>query len=555
MRKLIIAIACCIVLLLLGYAGHRGYQVWKQNHLMQMAKAFAAKPDINNELLCLQQVLRANPRNLEACRMMAALTEAARSPGALIWRQRVVELSPQSVEDRLALARAAMIFKDYTIATNTLNGLPESAKNTADYHNLAGVIAVSLGQTDDAAKHFSEAARLEPGNPVPQVNLAVVRLHGSNSLDMAEARIDLRRISQSATNASLRAQATRELVVDALRFKDNANALALSQELTQPTNTLFSDKLLRLDVLKETKNAGLNAATTQCQHEAAANSAKLSEMTTWLMLRSSPAAALTWLHSLPNATQTNQPAALLIGQCQILTHDWNGLQASLAKQNWSELEFVRHAFMARALREQKLDAASTAEWELALKYASNQKSTLISLFKLAAQWNWVNEAEEILWTVVNRYPEEPWAAQALQKALIVGGRTRPLMQLFSIELKRSPADLELKNNLAMVAMLLDAQELNPYALASEVYAKAPQNPSYVSTYAFSLYLQKKYADALKVMQKLSPQALNDPGIAGYYGLILKATGDNAKAQSYLNWTTKAQLLPEERKLFEQAQNR
>jgi len=65
-------------------------------------------------------------------------------------------------------------------------------------------------------------------------------------------------------------------------------------------------------------------------------------------------------------------------------------------------------------------------------------------------------------------------------------------------------------------------------------------------------LQKQSAEALKVMQKLAPQELNDPSVAGYYGLILKATGDSAKAKAYLGWTTKAKLLPEERKLFNQA---
>ena len=110
----------------------------------------------------------------------------------------------------------------------------------------------------------------------------------------------------------------------------------------------------------------------------------------------------------------------------------------------------------------------------------------------------------------------------------------------------------MKNNLAMTALLLDAQELKPYDLAREVYQKSPTNASYVSTYAFSLYLQGKNAEALKVMQTLKPQQLQNPSIAGYYGLILKATGDRARARTYLDWAAKAQLLPEEKKLFDQA---
>ena len=88
MRKSIIIIAGCIVALLLGYTGYRGYQVWKQNHWLVMANDFAAKGDIRSEMLCLQQALRLNPQNLEACRLMANLADALHSPGAQIWRQR-----------------------------------------------------------------------------------------------------------------------------------------------------------------------------------------------------------------------------------------------------------------------------------------------------------------------------------------------------------------------------------------------------------------------------------------------------------------------------------
>jgi predicted Zn-dependent protease len=126
------------------------------------------------------------------------------------------------------------------------------------------------------------------------------------------------------------------------------------------------------------------------------------------------------------------------------------------------------------------------------------------------------------------------------------------MMLYSQELKRAPSNLGVKNNLAVTALLLDAQELKPHDLASEVYQKAPTNAAFASTYAFSLYQQEKYPEALKIMSNLKPHELDDPSIAGYYGLILKATGDPAKARSYLDWSSRGKLLPEEKKLFDSA---
>jgi cytochrome c-type biogenesis protein CcmH/NrfG len=502
MRKTIIVLSCLLAVLLLGYTGYRGYQVWKQKHGMAMARSYLGKADMRNTILALQEVLKTNPRNIEACRMMAGLTEAARSRAALVWRQRVLELNPNSFEDRLALAQAALVFQDYPLATNTLAGVAEADKKTATYHNIAGTAALEGGHPDEAEAHFSESVRLDPANPIPLVSLAVVRLHRTNALDMAEARITLQRVIMTSTNAALCSQARRELIVDALRFNDTSTALNLSQDLARQTNGNFTDKLLRLNVLMKTHSTEFKPTLAEYQHEAATNSAKLFDLANWQINQLSPAAALGWLQSLPMQTKTNQPAALLTAQCQISAKDWKGAQSFLQNQNWTELEFERHAFLARSLREQGLEESSKAEWQLALNGANGKKVDLNALFREAAQWNWSSEAEQVLWTLVNSFPDEQSAAQELRHAFIVEGRTRSLLQLISIQLRRNPSDVALKNDLAMVALLLNDQDVKPYDLAREAYQKDSKNPSIVSTYAYSLYLQQKPAEALKVMQQL-----------------------------------------------------
>ena len=550
MRKVLLIVLVLGILALGGYGGYRGYMSLRQAHLIKQAQHYLTKSDARRALLCLERVLRSNPRNVEASRMMAALMEAGRSPGALLWRSRVVEFNPRSLDDRLALAQSAMMFRDYMVATNALEGVDAAGKKTAAYHNIAGAVAAAANQRAEAEAHFLEAARLEPTNPVPQLNLAVVRLYSTNEPARAEARTALTRIS--STTPALRCQALRELVVDSLRSRQTNAALELSRDLVQQTNSAFSDRLLRLDVLKGSQNAEFKPALAAYQREAGTNTAKIYELSTWQMTRIGPAETLAWLRSLPKNTQTNQPVALLAAECHTMLGDWRGLQASLEQQNWAELEFVRHAFQTRALRGQDLGGAAKAEWEQALKAANGQKASLIMLLRLAAQWNWQSEGEDLLWIIVNQYPGERWAFGALNQALFASGRTRPLMMLYSQELKRSPSDLSMKNNLAMTALLLDAQELKPHELAREVYQKAPTNAAYVSTYAYSLHLQKKDAEALKVIEQLKPQVLQNPSIAGYYGLILKATGNGAKAKTCLELASKAPLLPEEKKLFDRA---
>jgi Flp pilus assembly protein TadD len=452
------------------------------------------------------------------------------------------------------------MFRDYASATNALEGVDAAGKQTAAYHNIAGTVATAANQSAQAEAHFAEAARLEPQNLVPQINLAVVRLHRTNAPALAEARAVLQRISSNPTNSALRCRAVRELALDALRHKQTNAALALSKQLLQETNSVFTDRLLRLEVLRASQDGEFKPALAAFQREAGTNLTKIHELSMWQMANTGPEATLDWLWSLPRSTLTSPPVALLAAQCQTALQDWEGLQNALEPQDWAELEFLRRAFKTRALRGQGLDRPAKGEWEAVLKLANeialrrNPKSPqpLFMLMRLAAQWKWQSEAEDLLWTIVKNFPNEKSAAQALGLALFAEGQTRSLIQFYSQELKRSPASLSIKNNLAMTALLLDAQELKPHDLAREVYQQAPTNSAFASTYAFSLHLQNQNAQALKVMQQLQAKDLENPSIAGYYGLILRATGNPDKARVYLDLASRSKMLPEEKKLFDRA---
>jgi Flp pilus assembly protein TadD len=89
-------------------------------------------------------------------------------------------------------------------------------------------------------------------------------------------------------------------------------------------------------------------------------------------------------------------------------------------------------------------------------------------------------------------------------------------------------------------------------LAREVYAKDPKNPAYVSTYAFSLYTNGDVQKARAAMETLSDAQRHQPEIAAYYGLILAASGDQARATEFLDLGERANLLPEEKELVAKA---
>ena len=55
------------------------------------------------------------------------------------------------------------------------------------------------------------------------------------------------------------------------------------------------------------------------------------------------------------------------------------------------------------------------------------------------------------------------------------------------------------------------------------------------------------------METLTPEQLQSPNIAAYYGMILAAAGQKEKAREYLERGKQAFLLPEEKALIAKAE--
>jgi predicted Zn-dependent protease len=551
LRRIFFALIACGVLLVVGYAGFRRYAAWREGHLLSMARAFAAKSDRRSELLSLEEILRVYPWNVEATRMVAEDADAHESPEALLWRERVVELAPHSTNDRLALAQTALRWHNLEAARRALADMGEAEKNTVAYHSVAGAISVAAGQWPEAESHFSEACRLEPGNPAPRLSLAVVQLRETNHMAGVEARNTLQSLAANPTNAVLRCQAMRELIVDDLRRSDFNPARAMAAHLIAETNSIFTDRLLRLEILRQTQDPEFAAELGLVREKAANDPGKVQQLGMWQAGKLPPEDSLAWLRSLPQDVRTNESVALLIAESCVTVQDWGGLQGCVEKAQWGQLESVRHAFLARSLRGQGLELASKGEWNKAVELC-HDKNSLVTLLRLAAQWNWSAECQDILHGLVNQYPNEKWAEQELAQLLFAGGQSRSLIELYNQEIARSPSDIVAKGNLALIALLLNATELRPAEMARELYQVAPTNPSIAAAYALSLQLQKKPAEAVKVMDALNPQELENPSVAAYYGIFLQTAGNSSKARRYLELGSNSPMLPEERKLWEQA---
>src|SRR5262249_15917575 len=100
----------------------------------------------------------------------------------------------------------------------------------------------------------------------------------------------------------------------------------------------------------------------------------------------------------------NWPVPLALADVYVRLREWKNLEEATAKTNWQRFEFFRHAYLARALREQDKGAAAEHEWSAAVKDATSSES-LILLIQPVTEWGWEKEAIDLLWAL-SKYPEK-----------------------------------------------------------------------------------------------------------------------------------------------------
>jgi predicted Zn-dependent protease len=533
------------------WMGRTPYRHWKQKRFLAEAQAFLAKSDYRNAVLSARKTLEVNPADLEASRIMARVTEQFRFSEAIYWRHRILELQPNAVQNRFDLARTAILLGNNREADQALSGVSESDRNRADYHELAALLAAAEQNIPGAEAQAAAAAKLEPQNKNMQLNLAILDVQSRNKQLVAAARKSLEELS---ADPAFRREALRQLAVATARDGDFAKGETLAQQLLLEKPLLFEDQLLELSILKEAGSANFAARLASLEMESANNPQQINRLCGWLVGRQMTDEVLQWLLSLPAKTRNEQPVAVALADCYAARHDWARMQSLLADRNWADSDFLRLALLSRALREQKDDLAAQADWHTALTLASGHQQPLATLTRLANAWGWDREKEETAWLLIQRFPGERWALELLERLYAANGNTRGLQKVYSTRMKIDPSDVLAKNNFAGVSLLIGLRLPEAHQIAQENYAHYPQDAVIASTYAWSLHLQGRTREGLKLLGNLPEEKLQLPAVAPYYGVLLAEAGQSARAKAYLDIAERSRLLPEEKALVTAARS-
>jgi Flp pilus assembly protein TadD len=218
------------------------------------------------------------------------------------------------------------------------------------------------------------------------------------------------------------------------------------------------------------------------------------------------------------------------------------------KPDWGEANSYRLALEALARRSLGQKVASETAWRKALRECSQRLDRLARLAKVTDLWGWKLQKTEVLREIVKDFPKEKWAVDQIIGELYVAGNTLELTEVLKEVSAADPSDARMKNWLANVFLLRKVELEKAHRLASEAYNSSTNNPFFISTYAYSLFLQKKEPEAVKLLAGIRPEDLQIPSIAAYYGFIEASAGHKDIAEPTLQRAKAAIMLPEEKEI-------
>jgi cytochrome c-type biogenesis protein CcmH/NrfG len=574
-----------LVLTCLAFYSWPHYIKFKRVRAMNRARACLASGDLATASVSARQALQINPSNIEASRFMADLCELSRSVVAIDWRRRVAELQP-AVSNELALVYTALRFErpPFPLAAQTLKRLEPVGQDLPEFHVLSALLDLRSDQSKEALEHFQRAARLDPSNPVHRLNSAVLELQSSEPSVSHRARAELEQLSR---NNRTRALALRSLVADRLRNEDYAGAQRFSELLLQLPSFHLDDQLAHLTILQLERNAQDTTKTITVQAASASHpsndvspastplsialpAGKFQEhlrfvqahaatsllqtyaLCEWMAAHGLASEGLHWLDSLPRSFCDSQPVPLARANLYLVMADWGGLEMLLNSGHWGEMEFLRNAFRARAAWGQQRAEAGDARWRAAVRSASDRLGASVLLLRLSQDWG--HSPEEVLWAIWRRFPRETWAITQLEQYYLGTGNTLGLNRIYDsrLELPAGSEDVTNRNDFACTSLLLGIHLPRAHAIARQLHEQKPKDLILASTYAFSLQVQGKTNEALKVFSKFEPKTLEEPAVALYYGSLLADIGETSRAKSYLSCAEHVRLSPEELQVLQRA---
>jgi hypothetical protein len=525
------------------------YDRWSASQHAKRAADFLAKKDYTRALLDARAALELNPLDLDAIRVVAQSLEGAGSPEAIRWRRRFDQIKKGDCENTLAWAMDAMRAGDVGIAERVLGSVNPDDRGSAEYHDIAARIAMRKLDLAGAEAHWLESAKLDPKKDEYQWRVATLQLRSHVPGTRARALETLKELSG---RPGQRLPSLRALLDDASENGETVNARELADQLVSEPDATFEDRLKRLATLRAINAPESAALLLQLRAEAAPNPLELFHLLRWMNRHDLALLVVEWSVELPAEVTSKPPVCAALAEAYDRAMDWKRLGEISGGDAWGQLEYLRQAYRARALARSGDAAGSAAAWEESRALAGKLPESLEAVAKMASAWGWKEKTHQVMVDLSNHERCPQSVLKALWSIALKRGETTELFRLSKLMAKADPTNVEHRNNVIFLGLLLHEKDGRAHEAALALYREQPSNSHVVATYALSCYQNGLPKEAVAAMETLGPPQLRDPGSARYYGIFLAAAKTVGRATEWLDLGSTGDMLPEEKVLMMEA---
>ena len=555
-RRPFVAALAFVVLIAGAVAGwprlKNRYVRWDAKSRIARAEQALSEKDYKRAVLSLRAVLAADPVNADAIRMVARVLDAAASPEAVQWWSRLDSLQPENSDTILAWAAAAIKTGDTPTAERVLKMLAPAGRETAAFHVVSAKIAQSKKETEDAANHWAEAVRIAPDEPGHRLALGAIRLRSQDSKQRDEAIAMLTGLVEK-TPPNL--HAIRILLDYALRLEDWKRADALSKMLVADSSATISDKLHRLTALRKMGTQEAPGYLLDLRTAGLSNPSDLYLLFMWMNQNNLAMMVSEWSRTLERNVIGVVPVCVAVADAYARSSDWQRLREFLNEGAWGEQDYLRRAFLARALERLGEPEAGATEWKdgiSATRSRADAHERLEKMVRLAIGWGWEQRAQEVMWSLAGSPACPRWILDRLWLVAIEKRDAAQLQKLAGVLAQVDSKSVAFRNDSAFYSLLVRSDKGNPHGEAEKLFAENPGDASIALTRALSLFQQGEAAAAAALTGSMPADELKKPRIALYHAIFLTAAGKGANAAEFLVSAQGWKMYPEEKALLDRA---
>lgn len=530
---------------------HRAWSEYRANSYAARAVALADAGAFDAARMACQKALLLNKNCLRAFRAMLQPGMATNMQEILFLRSRVADLDPADTANLRVLAIASISTGRTELANQAVNDLALHFGDDSDILELRARLAAAKGDIRDAASFARRLLEKNPDNTAGRLILALSQINEDAPATRDAAEKELQAL---VSIDAVKTEALRGLLQLALRKGDNQGALPIAEALVASPRAEFADWLVRARLVLDAQPARFEELLADLTKRAGNNPSDLNLVAGWLRKNGRTDRVDAWIDASEALRKDPVTAQMIRVETCIQQQDWERLRAILKNADWKNLNFLRDAYLARALREQNMQSQFLNAWHNATAMAVKNPAYYKMLADTIRPWpGWSDEYRDFLWRApLASFQNATWALSELYRHYLGKKDTVSLLRVSRAILEVDSSNLFGRIHVAFYSLLLNDTPGKAMMIADELYRAHPDQPAIAATRALSFLKSNDADDAVKALEKLPADALKQLDTAPVYAIALARAGKLEHAREVAGAIDRNQLLPEERAMLEEA---